>query len=106
MQIRLKAGDKMPFANKDGVVSGSYGVWVQPEDKTAFGIHMAQAHVSMKTSYTANDGILVDVAFDALSSGNDTPQCQFGVVTFTESDGKISNASIVDVLAESEIATA
>ena len=105
MQIRLKAGDKMPFANKDGIVAGTYAVWVMPEDSKAYGIHMAQAHVSLKTSYTANDGILIDVTFDALTSGNDTAQCQFGLVTLTEVGGQF-NLSITDVLAESEIATA
>lgn len=100
-QIRLKAGDKMPFANKDGVVSGNYKVWLKPEEAEAYGIHMPQAHVSLKISYTANDGILVDLSFDALSVGDDKAQCQFGVVSVSEAGGTIT-PSIVDVLAEAE----
>ncbi len=104
MQIRLKKGDKLPFANKDGIVAGEYSVWVQPEDVEAFGIQMLKAHVSMKTSYTANDGIMCDVAFDALSPDANTPQCQFGVVTLTEAGGKVTNVAFEEVTAESEIA--
>lgn len=106
LQIRLKADDKMPFENKDGVVSGVYKVWVKPEDAAAYGFHMAQAHVSVKTSFTANDGILVNVAFDALSTGGSVAQCQFGMVNITEADGNISGITFEDVLAESEIQTA
>lgn len=106
MQIRLKKGDKFPFSNKDGVINGSYAVWVQPEDKEAFGIQMLKTHVSIKTSYTAADGILCDIAFDALSPDANTEQCQFGVVDFTESEGKVTAVQFTAATSESEIAEA
>lgn len=106
MQIRLKKGDKLPFDNKDGIVNGNYSVWLIPEDVDAFGIQMLKAHVSITTSYTAADGILCDVAFDALEPNANTPQCQFGIVKVTESGGTISNVTFTEADAESEVAVA
>ena len=103
MQIRLKKGDNFPFANKDGIINGSYAVWVQPEDVNAYGIQIQKAHASIKTSYTANDGILCDIAFDALTPNATDSQCEFGVVEFVESGGVISAVNFTAATAEAEV---
>ena len=82
MQIRMKAGSEMPFANEDGLVADNYEIVVAPENVAAFGFRMLEAHVSVKTSFTTNDGILVDVSFDALKNGQNK-QCEFGTVAVT-----------------------
>lgn len=106
LQIRMKAGSKMPFANKDGIVTDNYEVTVAPENAEAYGFRMKEAHVSLKTSYTSNDGVLVDVAFDALSNQSGDAQCEFGTVTLSEEGGKVSAITFTAIEAESDIATA
>lgn len=106
MQIRMKAGSKMPFPNKDGLVNDNYEVTVAPENAEAYGFVMKEAHVSVKTSYTTNDGILVDVAFDALSNQAGDPQCEFGMVELTESEGKVTAIKFTPIEVESDIVSA
>ena len=82
MQIRMKAGSEMPFANEDGLVNDNYELVVAPENPAAYGIRMVEANVAVKTSYSTNDGVMVDVSFDALKSGN-SEQCEIGTVAVT-----------------------
>lgn len=106
MQIRMKAGSKMPFPNKDGLVNDNYEVTVAPENAEAYGFVMKEAHVSVKTSYATNNGILVDVAFDALSNQAGDPQCEFGMVELTESGGKVTAINFTPIEVESDIVSA
>lgn len=108
MQFRMKVGSKMPFENSDGVVTDNYEVVLAPEHAEAFGLQMKEAHVSIKSSFTTNDGVLVDVSFDALTqgkdeSGKDIPQCQFGVVKVsgTETAGDL-NVEFTKITAEED----
>lgn len=106
MQIRMKAGSKMPFANKDGLVNDNYEVTLAPENAEAYGFRMKEAKVSVKTSFTTADGILVDVSFDALKNQAGDPQCEFGTVELTEADGKVSAINFTSIEEESDIVSA
>lgn len=101
-QIRGLKDGKKPFSEKDGIVSGNHSFWVIPEDAACPGIQILKAHVSVKTSFTAADGVLYDVTVDALSNDTGDAQCQFGKVTPTESGGNVSAIAFVEVEAEDE----
>lgn len=102
MQIRALKGALKPFAEKDGIVDKNYKVWVVPEDPTCVGVQMLKAHVSMKTSFTANDGVIYDITINALTNDADEAQCQFGTVSVTESGGTISAISFTELGAEAD----
>ena len=106
LQIRMKAGSKMPFANQDGLVNDNYEVTLAPENAEAYGFRMNEAKVSVKTSFTTADGILVDVAFDALKNQAGDPQCEFGTVALTEADGKVSAINFTPIEEEEDVPTA
>lgn len=106
MQIRMKAGSKMPFANQDGLVNDNYEVTLAPENAEAYGFRMNEAKVSVKTSFTTADGILVDVAFDALKNQAGDPQCEFGTVALTEAEGKVTAIEFTSIEVESDIVSA
>ena len=106
MQIRMKAGSKMPFANQDGLVNDNYEVTLAPENAEAYGFRMNEAKVSVKTSFTTADGILVDVAFDALKNQAGDPQCEFGTVALTEAEGKVTAIEFTSIEEEQDVPTA
>ena len=106
MQIRMKAGSKMPFANQDGLVNDNYEVTLAPENVEAYGFRMNEAKVSVKTSFTTADGILVDVAFDALKNQAGDPQCEFGTVALTEAEGKVTAIEFTSIEEEQDVPTA
>lgn len=106
MQIRMKAGSKMPFANQDGLVNDNYEVTLAPENAEAYGFRMNEAKVSVKTSFTTADGILVDVAFDALKNQAGDPQCEFGIVALTEAEGKVTAIEFTSIEEEQDVPTA
>ena len=106
LQIRMKAGSKMPFANKDGLVNDNYEVTLAPENAEAYGFRMNEAKVSVKTSFTTADGILVDVAFDALKNQAGDPQCEFGTVALTEADGKVTAIEFTSIEEEEDVVSA
>jgi hypothetical protein len=106
LQIRMKAGSKMPFANKDGLVNDNYEVTVAPENAEAYGFRMNEAKVSVKTSFTTADGILVDVAFDALKNQAGDPQCEFGLVELTESGDKVTAINFTSIEEEEDVVSA
>lgn len=101
-QIRGIKGGKKPFSEKDGIVAGNHSFWVVPEDPACPGIQIQKAHVSVKTSFTAADGVLYDVTVDALSNDAGDAQCQFGTATPTESSGNISAVAFVELKAEDD----
>lgn len=80
--IRLAKGRKKPLNDSDGIIEGEYEVWLQPEDITAPGMHMASAVVSVEDSYTSEDGVQLTYTFDATKvDGHD--QVEWGTVTVT-----------------------
>lgn len=99
-QIRGLKGGKKPFAETDGIVTGNHSFWVVPEDASCPGIQIKKSHVSVKTSFTAADGILYDITVDALTNDDGDAQCQYGVVSVTESSGAVTAISFSEVLAE------
>lgn len=102
-QIRALKGSNKPFEEKDGIVAKAYSVWVVPEDPACVGIQILNSHVSVKTSYTAADGVIYDVTVNALTNTAGEAQCQFGTVTVTESGGSISAISFSEITAESDV---
>lgn len=99
-QIRGLKGGKKPFTEKDGIVAGNHSFWVVPEDAACPGIQISKSHVSVKTSFTAADGVIYDITVDALSNDNGDAQCQFGTVSVTGSDDNITAITFTEVTAE------
>lgn len=97
---RLVKGRKKCFGDKEGVVKHNYEVFLQPEDETAYGIHINTARVSVSDSYTSADGLKQAISLKALAN-EETTQIEIGVVTVTGTKGSYS-PSIVPIEAESE----
>lgn len=106
-EIYAEKGEKKPFADKDGIITTSYSIFVVPEDENCIGIAMQKSKVVMNTSFTAADGIKYAVAHTALATDGETPQCQFGYVKVTkDAEGKITKVEIEEVEAQPDAAEA
>lgn len=68
--------------DKDGIIEGEYEVWLQPEDKTAPGLHFFKSTMSVEDTWTAADGGQWVYNFDALSDG-EHKQCETGICEIT-----------------------
>ena len=101
-EVRLVNGRKKSFADHEGVVKNNYEVYLQPEDPTAYGLHIDTGRVSVSDSYSAADGIKQAVTINALKNDN-TTQIEFGVVTISEVGGEYV-PSFTPIQAESETA--
>ena len=97
---RLVKGRKKCFADVEGVVKHNYEVFLQPEDETAYGLHIHTGRVSVSDSYSAADGFKQAVSIKALAN-NTTTQIEIGVVTVTGTAGSYS-PTIVPITAASE----
>lgn len=92
LTIRLAKDRKKPLPDSDGIIDGEYEVWLQPEDTTAPGMHMASAVASLEDGYTSEDGINLTYTFDATKvTGHD--QVEWGTVTVT---GNYPNATAIN----------
>lgn len=66
MDIRKAIGRETPIENDEGVVNVEYSVALQPEDPAAPGFIIDRSEVSVEDSYTAADGAIWRITFDAL----------------------------------------
>ena len=87
-------GREPSFKDVDGVVAGSFEVYLQPEDAAVPGFHIAKGTISAEHTYTVSDGATVKYNIDALKDGAHA-QVEWGTVSVTESEGAISNIAIV-----------
>lgn len=96
VEIRDVKGRPQPIKDHDGLVEGEYEVWLQPEDATLNGLHIAKTVVSVEDKWDAENGSSWVYTFDALKPSDGTDQVKRGVVTFTEAGNKVSNVSFTE----------
>lgn len=66
MDIRKSIGRETPIENDEGIINFEYSVALQPEDPAAPGFIIDRSSVSVEDSYTAADGAIWRITFDAL----------------------------------------
>lgn len=95
LEIRDAKGRTQPIKDHDGLVEGEYEVWLQPEDAAVNGLHIAKTVVSVENKWDAENGGSYVYTFDALKPDDGGDQVVRGVVTITESEGKVTNVTFV-----------
>ena len=92
LNIRKAKARVAPIASSDGLVTDNYEVILQPEDPDCPGFKIDKTTVSIVDSYTAADGAIWEMQFDALKpdsgatvkwgvvSGTTTPSFHEGLV--------------------------
>lgn len=88
--IRGAKGRSKPINDADGVIGNNFEVILQPEDKTNEGFWIEKSSVSVEDTWSAADGTIWAYTFDALKP-DAGDQVKWGVVTVTESEGKITD---------------
>lgn len=71
-----------PLPDSDGIIDGEYEYWLQPENPTAMGMHMARCKISVEDNWNTDDGGSWVYTFDAIKDGTHD-QVEWGTVTVT-----------------------
>lgn len=103
--IRAAKGRKKPFAELDGIITHNYAVAVQPEDPDVPGLYMEKTQMSLADSWTSADGGTYAYTADALKKDINTKQLKWGVISFNNADGNVTNFEFTEVQEETEPTT-
>lgn len=95
VEIRDAKGRQQPIKDHDGLVDGEYEVWLQPEDATINGLHIAKSVVSVENKWDSENGASWVYTFDALKPADGSDQVERGVVTIT-GDSDVTNVQFVE----------
>lgn len=85
-----------PLPDSDGIIEGEYEYWLQPEDPTAIGMHMARCKISVEDNWNATDGGNWTYTFDAIKDGT-KDQVEWGTVTVTGDYLKATDAQFTPI---------
>jgi len=75
--IRLAKGEKKPFDDIDGVISGEWKLELTPEASDAVGITIPRCILSVEDAYTSADGITLKYTADAMIPEGDGTQVTY-----------------------------
>lgn len=73
-----------PIQDNDGVIEGTYKLWLQPENPEAPGFFIANAVLGCEDAFTGADGATWKYTFDALKPSDGSNTVKWGKVSFKD----------------------